>query len=367
MTIKMRLAIYLVLLVSICFGIAGCSSRTTAPTLETLHLDGVTEVASVYKLLNQSDQTDVRLVGSVALTDPTGIRVSYLAFVLNQDLYAVLPDGHDLHVIYSDLPCYLSAYGAIFSPDGNWLACADPTTNSIQMAQLPARGARAQWRKLAVTGARIGRTLSWSPDGQQLIVTSPELPCSTAIFAVSAAHNQARLVRTLTFPTFAPTQVNQKVCDLEWAGWSPDGQYLAVSHLESVTPTYYVIPLAQLASGATHGTAAPTVSVPAEALLPMGAYDGQRIDAAVWSTQANEFILNDGHRAIVDVPVPRDTPRVLLNIPTARSGAHLCTLGSVVNSRLIAFTYCYTQFKDEPRGIDGPGERLFVFDPTGAS
>jgi hypothetical protein len=361
---KMRPILYLVLLLSICSGIAGCSGKTAAPRLETLHLAGVTDVASVYDLLDRSDPGDFRLVGSVMLPDPTGARASYLAFALKQDLYVVLPDGRDLHVIFSDMPCYLPAYGAFFSPDGNWLACTDRNTNSIQMAQLPVRGAHAQWRQLAVTGMRIGWTLSWAPDGQQLIVPSFDLPCLTAIFAVSATHDQVRLVKTLTFPTFVPTEVNQKVCDLVWADWSPDGQYLAVSHLESLKPTYYVIPLARLGSGAEQGSAAPTVSMPAEALLPMGAYDVQRIDAAVWSTQAN--ILNDRYQGIIEVPVPRDTPRVLLNIPFGPLGEHLCTLGSVVNSRLIAFTYCYTQIIDEPRGLVGPGVRLFVFDPSTA-
>jgi hypothetical protein len=104
----------------------GCSSETARPRLETLHLAGVTEVASVYDLLKQSHQTDVRLIGSLMLTDPTGARRSYLAFMMEPDLYAVLPNGSDIHVIYTDVPCYLSAYGAIFSSDGYWLACADP-------------------------------------------------------------------------------------------------------------------------------------------------------------------------------------------------------------------------------------------------
>jgi hypothetical protein len=367
--VRLRWLMPLVILCLVGMSATGCTigafgGASTGPPAASPHIPGVHEVQSVFDLLERSP-AELDFIGSALLPDEAGVARSYLAFEHGLDVYAVRPDGSDLHRIYSQLPCFLDHVGSYLSPDGQWLLCNDrSSTPQLWLAHLPSRGEETSWTALPVSTSRLGVDVTWSPDGTQIAVPSADQRCAVHLFAVSQAHDALRLIKTLLLPELQ----SDTFCPLTWAGWSPEGRFLALTWARGFSPIHnYLIDLTALPLPDTQVAGAPaltlsTARTPA-ALRSLGSYDGGYAIRPAWLGDGSALVVNGNYQAILTIGLSDTAPHKLLPIPIQR-GSSVCAVGGVVSSRLVAFVYCYNYPTDRPSAISGPGDRLYVFDPA---
>jgi hypothetical protein len=322
------------------------------------------EVASVYAFRLRHHTFDEILIGSALLPDESGTLRPHLILHPDRDLYAVRPDGSDLHRVLTQQPCFLPlGVGSFFSPDGQWFLCGDERhLDRLWIARLPPSGEETQWTPFPVTVKADWWDITWSPDGRQVAAPLGGEPCTVGLFDLTFAPLAVRLSRTLVLPDLA----SSSFCELRW---SPDGRYLALSEAQhdNQTVRQYIVDLTALPAPDAASEGAPRLTLSTahtpHAVRYLGAYDGSAAYGAVWLGDSSALVINEDAQTLAARGVHGELWEPILQVPYQR-GSRLCAISNVALTMLVAFSYCFLYTVDGPNLIPGQGERLYVFDPA---
>ncbi len=270
------------------------------------------------------------------LPDEAGALRPYLVLHSDRDLYAVRPDGSDLHRILTQQPCFLPhIYGsAFFSPDGQWFICAGTRPDDTQrMARLPPRGEETQWTLFPVSFKVDWWDSAWAPDGRHVAASIAGQPCTVGLFDLSLTPASASLHLTRTL--VAPELASSPFCELRW---SPDGRYLALSevqhdlrmirHMIRHMIRQYIVDLRALPAPDSAREGAPGVTLSTadtpDAVRYLGAYDGSPAYGAVWLGDSSALLIpsiNEDAQAVLARGVSGRFWEPLLQVPSQRARA----------------------------------------------
>ncbi len=175
------------------------------------------------------------------------------------------------------------------SPTGQWIAYVDATTNTLRLVRANATGDHE-----VDTDAGAITTLSWSPDGQTLLIVTAAQPQAARSALTFWRVSPTATAATLLGSAAAPTRLDAA------PAWSADGQSVALALTTNDASgsqhgiTIYGIqqPVAQATANAPD-SATLTLAVPAQALGWTTGSD----PTLVWATGTSTAITGLGHAA----------------------------------------------------------------------
>jgi hypothetical protein len=148
----------------------------------SLRLFGVTEVAWVNACRLRDPWMDESLIGSALLRDAEGALRPYLVLRPEYNLYAVRPDGSDLHRVLISQSCFLSHVGSSFSPDGRGSCAAVGIVSTCRSPASPVAARKHRGRCSRSPSTADWADLAWSADGRQVAVAMAGAPCTVSLF-----------------------------------------------------------------------------------------------------------------------------------------------------------------------------------------
>jgi hypothetical protein len=154
----------LVVYLSVALLTVSCSTLTTQPPLQDLHMPGVVKIPGLTGL-QQHGQID-----SLATYVPAGTTGPARLLFHIGTIYEVELDGSNLHAIASEYPCVRSLAA---SPDGRWVACQDE--RGVELSSLVPGVTPSSVQILADVTSEDFSSPTWSPDGRRLALISGSL------------------------------------------------------------------------------------------------------------------------------------------------------------------------------------------------